>query len=141
MPRSAAIGLVREYIEAVWNRDDLEALERLTTPDFEYTLGGQPSRNRAAMAEFLSMTRKAFPDWRVDIADIVADDHSVAVRWEGAVTHGGPFYGIPPTGKKVKVSGISLYRVADGRIQAEWEQMDSLGMLGQLGITGPPRTS
>ncbi len=141
MPRITAVELVREYIEAVWNRGDLSSFERLTAPEFKYTLAGQPPRSRAEMARFLAMTRQAFPDWLVEIVDVVADDRSVAVRWEGVVTHSGPFYGIPPTGKRVKVSGINLYRASGDRIEAEWEQMDSLGMLTQLGVTGPARTS
>ncbi len=133
MSRHAIMQLVRDYIEAVWNRGDVQALERLTTPGFQYVLGSQPPRDRTAMPEFLAKTREAFPDWRVEIVAMITGSDLVAVRWEGVVTHGGVFYGIPPTGRKVKVAGINLYRVAGGRIDAEWEQMDSLGMLSQLG--------
>ncbi len=136
MANEAVTQLVTQYIEAVWNRGDVLALERLTTPGFQYVLGGQAPRNRTAMAEFLVKTREAFPDWRVEIAEVISDENSAAVRWEGVVTHAGMFHGILPTGRRVKVAGINLYRLAHGRIDAEWEQMDSLGILGQLGFTG-----
>ena len=126
--------LVTTYIEDVWNLGDLTALADLTTPDFTYHLGGQPARDRSAMAQFLDGTREAFPDWRVDIEDIVGDTSGVAVRWSGTVTHLGPFHGAPATGRKISVSGINVYRIEDGKIAQEWEQMDSLGMLGQLGL-------
>ncbi|MGD8358580.1 MAG: ester cyclase [Lysobacterales bacterium] len=124
--------LVLEYIESVWNQGDARALERLTAPGFEYRLGGQPARDRSAMADFVALVRRAFPDWRVRVLSTVSEGHEVAVRWEGSVTHEGEFHGIPPTGKQVHVSGINMYRTEDGRIVREWEQMDSIGMLQQL---------
>ncbi len=130
--------LVRRYIDEVWNRGDVAALEDLTTVGFEYRLGGQPARGRAAMAQFLAETRAAFPDWHVEIADLVVEGNLAAVRWHGQVTHAGPFRGIPATGRCIAVSGINLYHVSEGRIAAEWEQTDSLGMLQQMGV-GPPR--
>lgn len=128
--------LVREYIESVWNRGDLDALERLTASGFRYHLGGQPGRDRSEMASFLARTRAAFPDWQVFIQTIIREEGRVAVRWDGEVTHEGEFHGIPATGRRIAVSGINLYRIEDGRIAAEWEQMDSLGMLRQLGVGG-----
>lgn len=126
--------LVTTYIQDVWNQGDLTALTDLTTPDFTYHLGGQPARDRSAMAKFLAGTREAFPDWHVVVESIVSDGHLVAVRWSGTVTHLGPFHGAPATGRRIGVSGINLYRIADGKIAQEWEQMDSLGLLGQLGL-------
>lgn len=133
MNADLAAGIVREYIERVWNGCDLQALEGLTTPDFAYRLGGQPPLDLAAFRAFLAATHAAFPDWRVTVADLVASSDAVAVRWEGVVTHGGAFRGIAPTGRRVRVSGINLYRLTGGRISAEWEQMDSLGLLRQIG--------
>ncbi len=125
--------VVRRYIEQIWNRGDLSALEDQTTRDFKYYLGGQPGRDRAAFGEFVAATRTAFPDWRVEIAEMISGDDAVAVRWHGRVTHLGPFRGMPATGRTITVTGINIYDVRDGRVAAEWEQMDSLGMLQQMG--------
>ena len=108
-------------------------LRRLTAEGYTYRLGGQPARGRAAMGAFLAAVHAAFPDWRVGIEEIVAEGDSVAVRWAGEVTHEGPFHGIPATGKRLSVSGINVYKVDGGVITEEWEQMDSLGMLQQMG--------
>jgi len=126
--------LVATYIEEVWNCGNLAALSDLTAPGFTYHLGGQPPRDLAGMEQFLAGTREAFPDWRVTVENIVGDESLVAVRWSGEVTHLGLFHGAPATGKKVSVSGINLYRIEGGKVAQEWEQMDSLGMLGQLGL-------
>lgn len=129
--------LVRRYIEEVWNRGDLAALEALTLPGFMYHLGGQPARDRDALAQFIRGTHVAFPAWRVEILDLIVEGNRAAVRWAGQVTHGGPFRGIPPTGRRIAVSGINVYEVSEGRIAAEWEQTDSLGMLQQMGVLPP----
>jgi len=125
--------LVTTYLEAVWNEADPNAFEALTSPDFAYHLAGQPPRDGAATLEFLRDLRIAFPDWHVEIRNVVASEGSVAIRWSGSATHEGPFHGIEPTGRRIEVSGISLYTIENGRIAAEWEQMDSLGLLHQLG--------
>lgn len=125
--------VVREYIERVWNEGDTEALVALTAPDFAYCLGGQAPLDRAAFRDFLAATRAAFPDWRVSVVDLVAGADAVAVRWKGLATHAGTFRGIPPTGTRIRVSGINFYRLAGERIAGEWEQMDSLGLLQQIG--------
>ena len=80
------------------------------------------------------------PGWRVTIQDIVANGDLVAARWTDEVTHEGTFHGIPATGKRVVVSGINMYTIKNDRISAEWEQMDSLGMLHQMGVLPPPKT-
>jgi steroid delta-isomerase-like uncharacterized protein len=126
--------LVMDYIEKVWNRGDLVALKALTTPSFKYHFGGQTPRDHDGMGQFLAMTRSAFPDWRVEVLDVTGEGDRLAVRWGGTVTHDGAFHGINPTGRKIQVSGINMYRIQGGRISDEWEQTDSLGMLGQLGV-------
>ena len=128
-----AEALVRRYIEEVWNRGSAASLDQLTTSAFTYHLGGQPPRDRQALADFIAATRQAFPDWRVEVDQAIADAAMVAIRWHGRVTHRGAFHGLPPTGRAVTVTGINIYAIAGGRIDAEWEQTDSLGLLQQLG--------
>ena len=131
--------LVRQYIQEVWNRAHTDVIDEVVAEGYEYHLGGQPPRDKEAMKQFVTAVHAAFPDWCVEIEDIVADEQLVAVRWQGEATHNGTFHGIPPTGKQLSVCGINLYRVADGVIIQEWEQMDSLWMLQQMGVLPPPR--
>lgn len=125
--------LVATYIDRVWNAGDLQALRELTTPDFCYTLGGQPPLGLEGMAHFLQLVRGGFPDWHVEIVDSLGDGSLVAARWQGHATHQGEFRGLAATGRRIAVCGMNFYQIADGKIAAEWEQMDSLGMLQQLG--------
>lgn len=134
MSMEEAKATVLRYIKAVWNGGDMAAFEELTTPEFSYHLGGQPALDREGMRRFLAMTRAAFPDWQVEPAEVVAEADSVVVRWYGEATHQGPFHGIPPTGRKISVGGINLYKVRGGKVATEWEQTDTLNMLRQLGV-------
>ena len=64
---------------------------------------------------------------------MIAEGDKVAVRAELTGTHRGEFMGIPATGNKVKVTGISIYTVAHGKITEHWEQFDGMAMMQQLG--------
>ena len=138
MSRDDAKELISKYIEEVWNNADFAALSNLTTTGYTYYLGDQPPRDKAALRQFLQAVHVAFPDWRVQIQAVVTEGNTVAVQWKGNVTHDGVFHGIPPTGKRISVCGINIYQIEEGKIAKEWEQMDTLGMLQQMGVFPPP---
>ena len=80
---------------------------------------------------------KGLPDiyWQVD--DMIATDDTVITRWTGGGTQTGEVAGdppIPPTGKRVKVMGIWVHRLASGKIAESWNVWDALGFLQQLGV-------
>jgi hypothetical protein len=54
--------------------------------------------------------------------------------WRATGTHLGPLFGIPPTGRAIAASAIHIHHVADGQIIDQWEQLDALGVLRQLGV-------
>jgi predicted ester cyclase len=72
-------------------------------------------------------------DMRVPIDALVAEADRVVVRFTVEGTHHGALLGIPPTGKRLRACGISIYRLAEGRIAENWEEGDRLGLLQQLG--------
>jgi predicted ester cyclase len=81
----------------------------------------------------------AIPDFRVTIEDLVAEGEKVAVRRTYEGTHrGGPLLGIPATGKRSQFGGISIFRLANGRIAEHWEQLDRLALMQQLGVVPAP---
>jgi len=57
----------------------------------------------------------------------------VVTRWTARGTHGGEFYGIPATGRTVRVTGTDIDRIVDGKTVDCWVNMDQLGLLQQLG--------
>lgn len=80
-----------------------------------------------------AMLHVAFPDLRLTIEDMIAEEDKVAVRWTLRGTHQGDLMGLPPTGKQVAVTGIDINRIASGTIMERWANFDVLGMMQQLG--------
>ena len=126
--------LILNYIEKVWNQADLVNFRKLTTTTFTFSIRGEPAIERTLMEQYVQAMHAAFPDWRIEVIDLIAEDNRVVAHWHGKVTHLGSFKEIPPSGKHIHVSGINIYHIEDGKIISEWEQTDTLGMLQQMGL-------
>ena len=81
-----------------------------------------------------TMYRTAFPDLRIVVDDMIAEDDKVVTRWTASGTHQGELMGMAPTGKEVTVQGIAIDRIVDGKIVEHWDVFDQLGMMQQLGM-------
>jgi predicted ester cyclase len=77
---------------------------------------------------------KAFPDARFEIQDEFTGSQNEVTRWTVTGTHQGELAGIPPTGRRFSVTGISIARIANGKIIESWNSWDALGMMQQLGV-------
>jgi steroid delta-isomerase-like uncharacterized protein len=77
---------------------------------------------------------QAFPDVAVTAEKLMAEGDLVTVYWIARGTNTGTGNGLPATGKKVKLSGITIWRIADGKIKEEWSAFDQLSMMQQLGL-------
>jgi steroid delta-isomerase-like uncharacterized protein len=95
-----------------------------------------PQGYRALFAEM----RKAFPDMKVELAKLVADEDNVAFAYTFTGTHKGPLMGIPATGRKVKIRGMQISQFRDGKMVERWGSSDQLGILQQLGAMIETRT-
>ncbi len=84
------------------------------------------------------MYRSAFPDSHVTYDELIDCGDTVVGRWSATGTQTGPMPGVEPTGTRIKISGITIYRLADGRIIEAWEQLDLLGMWQQHGFITLP---
>ena len=80
----------------------------------------------------------AFPDLHFTVEEVIAERDRVVVRWSLRTTQLGEYQGRPPTGKTVSVTGMSLFRLADGKIQEITVSMDRLGLSQQLGWLPEP---
>lgn len=126
--------LIREMEDAIFNRRDLSAIDRFISPDYILRTAPEGTANdreavRGSMAAYLG----GFPDLRVEVEQLLAEgDRVVAVlRYEG--TQDGELFGMPPTGKRISVRQIAMYRIVDGQVAEEWEVSDQLGLMQQLG--------
>jgi predicted ester cyclase len=123
--------LVRREQEELWTyAGDLNAAEELFAPE-------QAEAARQEAADF----RRGFPDVVSTIEDLIAEGDRVAARWRARATHRGEYVGVPPTGKEVEFTGISVYRIEGDRIVESWTEEDELGLMRQIGAVPEPGQS
>ena len=84
------------------------------------------------------MFRSAFPNIAHTIEDQIAEGDKVVTRLRAHATHEGELMGLPPSGKEVTIEGISIWRIADGKIKERWFNYDALGLMRQLGAFREP---
>jgi steroid delta-isomerase-like uncharacterized protein len=76
----------------------------------------------------------AFPDVVVVPEKLIAEGDLVTIYWVARGTNTGTGNGLPATGKKAELAGITIWRIADGKIKEEWSAFDQLSMMKQLGL-------
>jgi steroid delta-isomerase-like uncharacterized protein len=124
----------------VWEHGNIGLIDELLGPDYvnhSPAFPGQPIGPEGVKA-IVTLFRSAMPDLRVVIHDMIAEGGKVAVRYTLEGTHEGELFGLPPTGRRVSVTSISVERVSDGRIREHWRVTDSLDMMQQLGAIPAP---
>jgi steroid delta-isomerase-like uncharacterized protein len=126
--------LVREFLERVWNRGDVGAIDAYVAGDYlPHAMPGLHITGPAAYRQAVDLTRAAFPDLQTTFEDVIGEGDRVVVRGTDRATHRGEFMGRPATGRPVTIHWIGIYRVADGKIVEEWLQSDMMGVLQQIG--------
>ncbi|HZS56344.1 MAG TPA: ester cyclase [Bryobacteraceae bacterium] len=131
--------LIRRWFDEVWNHGRQDMIEQLRAPDAIATgLGEQNARSEgpAPFKAFFANLRAALPDLRIKIEDILAEEDKVAIRLSAEGTHSGKGFGADPTGRKVQFTGITIARIANGKIVESWNSIDQLRLLTQLGVIG-----
>ena len=126
--------LTLRYWEEVANKGNLNLIEEICAPDYVCHEVDQDIRGPEGVRQFISMLRAAFPDLHVTVEDVIAEGDKIVQRWTGRATHQGELMGIPPTGNRVSVAGITISRFKDGKVSEEWEVYDMMGMMQQLGV-------
>ena len=132
--------LFRRMFEEVINQGNISLIDELVAPDFvehEELPPGAPA-GREAVKQLFSMLHTGFPDLKATIDDVIAEGDKVVARTTWSGTHQGEFMGIPPTGKRASFGVIDIVRCADGKLVEHWGQMDSMGMMQQLGVVPAP---
>jgi len=115
--------------------DDLNLIEEIYAPDLVWHEPDQEVRGLEEAKQYVSNALTAFPDAQVTVEDVIAEGDKVVTRYTIRGTHQGETeeYG-PPTGKQVKLEGITIHRIEGDKIVEEWERYDNLNILQQLGL-------
>jgi steroid delta-isomerase-like uncharacterized protein len=128
--------IVRRYFQEILDGGNLDLVDEIFEPQYVLHDPSSPQEVRGleGSKQFVVMFRSAFPDIAHTIEDQVAEGDKVVTRLRAHATHTGDLMGIPATGKGVTIEGISIWRIADGKIEECWFNYDALGLMRQLGV-------
>ena len=127
--------IVRRFMDAYNNRN-MDIFEELVAPDYYDHVFEQQGREN--LKNLFTMAFEGFPDWYENIEDIIAEGDKVWLRVKATGTHTGAWnlFGaiLPPTGEKVILNMVFIWRLENGQLVEGWEVDSDLGFLKQLGV-------
>ncbi|TPE49398.1 ester cyclase [Amaricoccus solimangrovi] len=129
--------LVAGFIERIWNEGAVADVGRFVAS--AYTVLHDPgdpwdgrTLDRAGFAERVVRSRAPFPDQRFEIVDLLGEGDRVALSWLWSATHLGDIPDFPATGRRIAMSGLTIYRTTPEGLDGHWQVSDRLGVYRQL---------
>lgn len=137
-PESARKRRVRAAWTASWDHGDVDAFDELLGADYARSSpSGGSVQDRSAFKKSILATRDAFPDLTTTIEELVEEGDRMAIRWRSTGSHTATFLEVPPTGRRVEVSGVTFARF-DGEVVVEervtWDPRQLLNALGIISL-------
>ncbi len=132
--------LVRRWFEDLFNEGNLDVADEIVAQDHvahDPVLRDLPTGPEADK-QVVNIYHGAFPDANITVEDQIAEGDEVATRWSGRGTHQGELMGVPASGNRVEVSGMTINRISEGKIAETWTNYDALGMMQQIGAIPEP---
>ena len=129
----------------LFKKGDLSVADQILTPDFVNHGAGIPpelAQGPEGAKRFAQAIRTGFGN-EVNIShdDVIVHGDRVVIRWSTWGTHKGDLLGVPATGKPIKITGIDIFRVQDGKLAELWQNWDQLQMLLQIGAVPEPQSA
>jgi steroid delta-isomerase-like uncharacterized protein len=131
--------IARWVLEEPW-KGNWTVLDRYVSPSYvgQDVAESESALGPAGLRVWLERYVAAFPDGRIGVDEQLASGAQVTTRWTLTGTQSGDLDGLPPSGKQVTVSGVTISRVEHGLVLEEWRSWDRLGLLVQLGAISEP---
>lgn len=137
--------LANRFHVDLFTKGDLAVAEEILTPDFVNHGAGLPpelANGREGAKRFAQAIRTGFgDDVNISHDDVIVSGDRVVIRWTSWGTHKGDLLGVPSTGKAIKITGIDIFRVKDGKLAELWQSWDQLQMLQQIGAVPEPQSA
>ncbi len=131
--------IIRRMTEELYNQGHIEHADDFFADTYVHHDPASPHvRDRDGLKETVRAFRAGCPDLQITTDDLVAEGDQVTKRWTIRATHTRDLSGLPPTGKRIALSGLELFRLADGKIVECWTAYDNLSLLQQLGAIPTP---
>ena len=127
---------IHRFADEVWTKRNVAVAGKVMTEDcvLHDTLWGDIVGLQALLQWWESVVFVAFSNFTMSIDDLFAEGDRVAHFWTCNADHTGPMMNMPPSGKHLKWTGITIYRMDDGKIAELWMRQDHLGVVQQLGL-------
>jgi steroid delta-isomerase-like uncharacterized protein len=141
MSKEANIATAQKMGEAI-NKGNLEEFHQIFAPGVvDHDPAPDQGKGPDGFIGFFTQFRTAFPDLKVAVDHMVADEDNVAIAYTVTGTQNGPFQGVPATGKKIKARGMQIAKFdANARIVERWGASDEAGIMQQIGAAKPSRS-
>jgi steroid delta-isomerase-like uncharacterized protein len=123
--------------DEILNKGNIDMIDTHFVEDYVNKTVSSTVNGQAEAKEFFGAFLTGFSDINFVVDEIFGVDDRVIKRWTFSGTHSGEFAGIPATGNKITLKGVSVARIVDGKISEELDYMDDLGFLQQLGVIPP----
>lgn len=131
--------IARQVFEDIQSQGNIELIDQIIASDYVGHTPPQEFHGPEGAKQFTLMLRNAFPDLEVSVKDQIAEGDKVVTRWTAQGTHQGEFMAIPATGKPIRIAGVTIFRVAQGKLLEGWNNPDLLSMLQQIGALPTPQ--
>lgn len=124
---------VREYA-ALWNDRAYAKIPDVVSESYVHDGPAGVVRGRTGLEGLMREFTAAFPDFHVDVLDILVDGDTVVAESKYTMTHEGEFNDIPPTGREAEVRAMAKFHLEDGKIAEHREFHNQVELLEQLGV-------
>lgn len=131
------VALMQRWFREVWNEGRVQTIYDLMDKNCLGIGQDQPGVEIHGPADFVALFNRlhgAFPDIKITVDDTIGADDKVVVRWSAVMTHTGDHLGIPATNRPVRITGITIAQIKDGKIVRGWDNWDQLALMQQLSI-------
>jgi len=138
MPVAENVALMRRWFQEVWNDGRVQTIYDLLDENISGWGQDVPGVEIRKPADFVALYNRlhgAFPDMKLTVEDAFGSDDKVVVRWSSVMTHTGDHLGMPATNRNVRITGITIARIADGKIVQGWDNWDQLALMQQVSDT------
>lgn len=126
--------VVQNYWDGKWNERRIETLDELQTSDVVYHGTSETLNSREEYKEAYKRYLTAMQDTKIVVEELIAEGDRVMSRVRMSAVHKNELAGIPPSGNEINIIAYTVFRLVDGKIAEEWEVLDQLGMMMQMGM-------
>jgi steroid delta-isomerase-like uncharacterized protein len=127
--------LMRRWFKEIWNEGRVQTIYDLMAENAIGVGQDEPGKVTHGPRDFVALYERlhgAFPDIKITVEDAFGANDKVVVRWSADMTHTGDQLGFPATNKRVKITGITIAQIENGKIIRGWDNWDQLGLQQQL---------